>query len=365
MEKIKRIDYKSYLNKDKWIKLLLGHGDSSGILKKLIIYVLLIGISYVFLYPLLRMFSMSFMTFQDLINPEVEWIPSQMSFNNFVVADFVLEIFPRSWTASGLNIFERIIYTFNDAGNLLKSFRNVGILAVIQTVVAALTGFAFARFNFKFKNFWFFMVIVTFIIPLPMVTMPRMQILSFIQDSLWIPIYDAIFAGNVLGSFFSRTLFNTLVPQVFFAILGQGINSAILVLIFYNFFKMIPRALDEAARIDGATSFQVFYNVYVKLVMPIVTVVFLFAFIWNWNDSYSAAVYYSSNNPLIIARLTLFDSDFASLASGGGGQMSEALLNEGYKTAATFLTILPLLLIYLFAQKKFIEGIERTGLTGE
>lgn len=366
MEKIKRLDIKSYLNPHKLKKIFLGLGESSGILKKLIIYILLIGMSYVFLYPLIKMVSMSFMAFEDLVDPEVTWIPNHLNLNNFKVANFVLEIFPPSWTASGLTVGERLMGTFKDPGNLFKSLRNVGVLAFVQTVVAAMTGFAFARFNFKFKKFWFFMVIVTFVIPLPMVTMPRMQILSFIQDNLWVPVYDSLFAGNFLGDIFNRLIFNTLIPQIFFAILGQGINSAILVLIFYNFFKMIPRSLDEAARIDGATSLQVFYQIYVKLVIPIVTVVFLFAFIWNWNDSYSAQVYFSTGNPLIISRLALFDSDFASMSGGGvGGQMSEALLNEGYKTAATFLSILPLLIIYMFAQKKFIEGIERTGITGE
>lgn len=366
MEKIKQIDWKFLLDKNKIKKMFLGLGDSSGLIKKISIYVLLIGMSYVFLYPLIRMISMSFMSLNDLVNPEVEWIPSQINLENFRVANFVLELLPPSWTASGLNAWERIMGTFKDPGNLFKSLRNVGILALVQTIIAAMTGFAFARFNFKFKNFWFFMVIITFVIPLPMVTMPRMQILSVIQDQLWIPFYDGILANTFFGDIFSRLIFNTIMPQIFFSLLGQGINSAILVLIFYNFFKMIPKSLDEAARIDGATSFQVFYQIYVKLVIPIVIVVFLFSFIWNWNDSYSAQVYFSSGNPLVISRLSLFDSDFASMSSGGvNGQVDASFLNEGYKTAATFIAILPLLIIYLFAQRKFIEGIERTGITGE
>lgn len=352
-------------NKTKIKKVLLGHGESKGLIKQIVIYALLVGMGYIFLYPLLKMISMSFMSFEDLLNPEIEWIPSRFSFNNFKVANTILKIFPYSWTAEGLNFFQRIFQTFKAPGNLYMSLRNVGFLAIIQTIIASLTGFAFARFNFKFKKFWFFMVIITFVIPLPMVTMPRMSILSFVQDKLWVPIYDSVFAGNFLGKVFNRTIFNTLAPQIFFAVFGQGINSAILVLIFYNFFKMIPKSLDEAARMDGATSFQVFYNIYVKLVIPIVIVVFLFSFIWNWNDSYSAQVYFSVNNPLIISRLSLFDSEFAGLSNSMPGQNTEALLNEGYKTAATFLSILPLLIIYLFAQKKFIEGIERTGITGE
>jgi multiple sugar transport system permease protein len=153
-------------------------------------------------------------------------------------------------------------------------------------------------------------------------------------------------------------------PQVILAMFGQGINSAILVLIFFNFFKMIPISLDEAARIDGASSLQVFYHIYIKLVIPIIFTVFLFSFVWNWNDVYSATIYYRANNPLVIMRLSRFNDEFGRLAQGSG-QAGEIRINEAYRMAATLISILPLLILYIFAQKKFIEGIERTGMTGE
>src|SRR5690606_12521221 len=135
--------------------------------------------------------------------------------------------------------------------------------------------------------------------------------ISGLQENFWTPIYDALFANNFLKDFFNRTLFSTLAPQTIFSLFGQGINSAILILIFYNFFKMIPLSLDESARIDGATSLQVFWHIYVKLVIPIILIVFLFSFIWNWNDIYSATIFYASNNPLVLMRLSMFDSIFA------------------------------------------------------
>ncbi|MDY0276504.1 MAG: carbohydrate ABC transporter permease [Acholeplasma sp.] len=328
IEKIKNYFHKTKdtLTSHKVKKVVLGSSQKRGIGGQVVIYILLIGISYVFLFPLFKIIATSFMSLNDILDPEVTWISKKLSFENFAVANRVLGLFPTS---------------LSNLGNLYKTIRNILILAVIQTGIAALTGFAFARYNFKFKNFWFSMVLLSFVIPLPMITMTRLDIISSLQTLTGIK------------------MFNTLFPQILFALLGQGINSAILVLIFYNFFKMIPKSLDEAARIDGATSIQTFYHVYVKLVIPIVVVVFLFSFIWNWNDSYTSIVFYSTDNPLVISKLSLFDSEFASL------QEQQSRLNEGYKSAATFLTILPLLIIYIFAQKRFIEGIERTGLTGE
>jgi multiple sugar transport system permease protein len=355
----------SHISISKIRKYLFGHKASGGVIGKLVIYVLLIGISYVFLFPIIRMILLSFMTRKDLLSPEVSWIPTGLTFSNFVVSNHVLQLLPPSWFAPGLSFIDRFLGTFTNPGNLIKSLFNMTTLALIQTVIAAFTGFAFARYNFKFKKFFFVMLLVSFIIPLPMVTVPRIMIISGIQEKIWIPIYDALFANNFLGSFFSRALFSTLIPQVLFSFFGQGINSAILILIFYNFFKMIPITLDEAARIDGASSFQVFWHIYVKLVVPIILIVFLFSFIWNWNDIYTATIYYQSGNPLVVMRLSLFDSIFADQANSAPGDVGIGLINEGYKSAATFLSILPLFIIYIVAQKQFIAGIERTGMTGE
>lgn len=334
-------------------------------ISKLVIYALLIGVSYVFIYPILRMVFISLMSTSDILDPEISWIAKNPSFTNYIVSNRVMQLLPPSLSKEGLTFFERIIGIFKDPGNLYKSARNIFILATIQTVITALAGFAFARYDFKFKKLLFGLVLISFIVPLPMVTIPRIMMFSNFQEKVWIPLYESLFDGNFLGGVFNRSLFNSLLPQIILSFLGQGINSAILILIFYNFFKMIPKSLDEAARVDGAKPFQVFWHIYVKLVVPIIIVVFLFAFIWNWNDIYSATIFYSSNNPLIVSKLSLFDSQFSGAAGNNPGEETAALLNEGYKMAATFLSILPLLILYFFAQNKFIEGIERTGITGE
>jgi len=354
----------SKLNLEKIKKIVVGHKATSGILGKIVVYALLIGVSYIFLYPLIRMISMSFLTQTDLINPEVDWIPTKLSFTNYVVANRVLELLPPSLATFSDNAFKAILGIFKDGGNLWKSLKNTAILAIIQTTIAALTGFAFARYNFKFKKFWFAMVLLSFVIPLPMVTIPRVMIFFDLQDNIWLPFYEMI-QGSFLESIFKPRLFNTLFPQATLTLFGQGINGAILVLIFFNFFKMIPISLDEAARIDGATSPQVFWHIYVKLVIPIIITVFLFSFVWNWNDVYSSRIYFWDKNPLITMRLGAFDSQFGDMAGVIPGQGGEARLNEAYRMAATFMSILPLLIMYVLAQRKFIEGIERTGMTGE
>jgi len=308
----------------KQILLKLKHFDY----KNIIIYIALILISYQFLYPLLRMIMTSLMSQEDIINPTVNWLPKSTSFGNLTTALRVLEL----------------------RTTLVNSILFSGLLAVCQTLVSALTGFAFARYQFKFKNFLFIMVILTFILPTPIMLIPRTMMAVSIRE---------IFGFQMIG---------TPYPQVLMAITGQGIYSAILILIFYYFFRLIPRALDEAASIDGASPFQIFYHIILKLSLSTILIVFLFSFVWNWNETYITNTFIRGQIQLLPTRLAMFDSIFSQYASGGAGgsmNMEQQRINEAYKMSATLISIIPLFILYLLVQRKLIKGIESAGITGE
>lgn len=297
----------------------------SGWVYKTCVYLLLISISYVFLYPLIRMISMAFMSSQDIIDPEVMWIPTQLTFANFKVATFVMNLPDALWSTLWFTM----------------------ILAGSQTLVTAMTGFALARFDFAFKKVWFILILISFVIPIPIVIIPRIMMFITIQDQL---------AVQMIG---------TVIPQLMMTTFGQGVNSAIAILIFYNFFRMIPTSLDEAAQIDGASPIQVFYHIILKMSVTVITIVFLFSFVWNWNETYVTTTFVRSGIDLLSLKLATFDSAFARMGSTIPGQAGVARINEAYKMAATLLSMLPLLILYLFSQKKFVEGIENAGVTGE
>lgn len=310
------------MNKNKFIKMLRSH--KFRIFLKGCIYFVLICISFVYLEPIFRMLSMAFMSGTDVIDPSVDWIPKKPSFKNLFVAGTVLDL----------------------SKTLVNSIWFSALLAVGQTFVSALTGFALSRFRFKFKNFWFIMILLAFIIPVPLLMIPRLMIFISAQDLL---------SFNLIG---------TPIPQILMALLGQGVNSTILVLIFYNFFNLIPYSLDEAAMIDGAGALQVFLWIAMKLSASTVLVVFLFSFVWNWNETYITGTLVRNSIELLPAKLNIFDSAFQTYASAGRGT-AEFRINEAYKMSATLISITPLLLLYAFVQKKFIQGIENTGITGE
>lgn len=284
---------------------------------KFMIYFVLICIGYVFLSPIFEMLAKSIMNEADLIDPSITWIAKNPSFENFTNA----------------------IKQLNVPTSLINSIWFSALLAIGQTAVSATTGFALSRYTFKGRNVWYIMLILAFILPVPLLTIPR--VMMFTQLNTWTGI----------------NLMNSVWPQVLMAILGQGTYSTMLVLIFYNFFNMIPKSLDEAAMIDGAGSLRVFYNIAIRLSFSTILVVFLFSFVFNWNETYTTSIFLRDAVDLLPGNLASFDN---GAATGGANA-----LNEAQRMSAILISITPLLILYLFVQKQFIQGIENTGITGE
>ena len=288
------------------------------IISKIAIYFVLICIGFVYLRPILEMISKSIMTTADLIDPSITWLAKHFTMSNF------------SNAVESLNIPASLI------GSVLFS----GLLAVSQTIVSATTGFALSRYTFRGRNFWYVMLIIAFILPIPLLTVPRIMIFETFKTLTGIQ------------------LMNTIWPQFLMSLLGQGAYSTMLILIFYNFFNMIPKSLDEAAMIDGASSLKVFYHVAIRLSTTTILVVFLFSFVFNWNETYTTTTMIDSG------AIELLPVKLMTVGVSAEGVVDESL-SEAISMAATLLSILPLLILYGIVQKQFIQGIENTGITGE
>lgn len=286
------------------------------------IYFVLICVGFVYLEPIFEMIAKTFMSSADIIDPSVTWIPKNLSLNNLQVAGTVLKVGP--------TLRNTILWS--------------GGMALAQTLVSALTGYALSRYEFKFKRFWFVMIVLAFIIPTPVTMIPRLMMFVSVQDAT------------------ALQLIGTAIPQTSMALLGQGVYSTVLILIFYTAFNMIPRVLDEAAQIDGASSLKIFWFIVVKMSATTLLVVFLFSFVWNWNETYITGTLLRGNIELLPSKLNMFNSEFSAMATAQGGAFK---LNKAYKMAATLISIMPLLVLYVFVQKQFIQGIENTGITGE
>jgi multiple sugar transport system permease protein len=217
-------------------------------------------------------------------------------------------------------------YTFNSA--------YVALMASIgQLVTSSLAGFAFARLEFRGKNLLFALLLLTAVIPIEVTIIPEFLLALRFFDPLM-----ALFGGRWVDTF------NPLIVPSFFV----GTTGTFLL---REFFRTIPRELEEAAVVDGASVFQIYRHIYLPLSMPAMTTLFLLAFINNWNALLRPVIYIKSAElrtlPLGVA---LFQDQYSA--------QWDMLL------AGSVITILPLLVVYIFAQRYIVEGIATTGLKG-
>ncbi|MBP3618790.1 MAG: carbohydrate ABC transporter permease [Lachnospiraceae bacterium] len=312
---------KSKLTKEKLHKFVFGTREKQGFGKQLVIYGLLICIGFIYLYPILSMVSTSFMNRDDLLDSSVKWLPSSFYLDNYIDA------------ARSMDFWK----------TLLKGMVIAGVPTICNVVICLCVGYGFARYEFKGKKLLMGLLIFSYILP---------------RQVTMIPTYVLYNDMKILG-----TIWTFVLPALF----GNGLNAPIFILIFYQFFKQVPKVLMEAAYMDGAGHFKAFFKIALPSAIPAIITVVLFSFVWYWNESYLTEMYVQglSGKSIwtnLIIQLKNFDSAFQSKASVGD---TATALNESVRMAATALSILPLFLVYLVLQKQFVESIDRSGITGE
>jgi len=299
------------------IKLRLFGYNMDGSLFQFLNQAILLLFAFIFIYPLIKMVSYSFMSLEDLTDPMVGLIPRQFYLKNYTESLKVLDY----------------------RSTLIKTVMVSLLPALLQTLSTSLAGYGLARFDFPGKKLILFLVIASFMIPDQVLSIP--QFLMFKDMKL-------------LG-----TLFAYLLPAVF----GQGFKSSIFILIFYAFFKQIPQSLEEAAEIDGAKPWVVFTRVAVPIAFPAYFLTFVFSFVFYWNETYLAAMLLGKNWQTLPLKLQQFSAAFEKMYPKD--PLKQKGLNEAVEMAGTFLNILPLLVFYFFIQKKLVKSVDKAGITGE
>lgn len=293
---------------------ILGKEVNEGLLMKVFLYTIFISTSYIYLNPILKMIVNMLMSEKDLIDPTVTWIPSSLFFGHI----------KNAWIS--LNYHQAFFISLFIAVSS----------AVFHCISCGLAGYALARLEFPFKKLVMALLIVAFVIPPQVIILPT------------------IIAFQALG--LDDSILALIVPSI----LGFGVKGALFVIIFRQFFQTQPRELEEAAKIDGASAIKFYLRVMLPLAKPAILVVFLFSFVWTWNDTYFPKMFLVDTNILPLASEMLkLDGSITSLIESQQMSSYEA---GAVKMAASFLSLLPPLLIFAIFQRHFVEGVERTGL---
>lgn len=296
-------------------------------------YLILISIGYVVLYPLFYMLSTSLRGFTDFYDPSVLWIPK----------NFTLEWY--EWAVNSLDYISGLGYT------VLFEL----LAAALEILSCSLVAYGLARFDFRGKKILMAFLILTIIVPDQMVIIPKMMNFSNLD---FLGILSLI--KKITGATFRINILNTGFVFYLPSLLGIGLRSGIIIFIYMQFYKGLPRELEEAAWIDGANLFQT----YTKIALPssgvVITTVSILSIIWHWNDYYLAVMLMNDAKvmPLAVRLSNIAEYISAHYSIWGGYKVTAT------EAAASVLFILPMLIMYIFLQRKFVKSIDRVGITG-
>lgn len=273
--------------------------------KKILLNMWLSFFTLVMIYPLLWMFFASFKTNQEIF-ASASLLPESFSLDSFITG----------WRSTG-----RVTY----ATFFLNTFKLV-IPSVIFTVISSvLVAYGFARFRFPFKKQLFAIMLATLMLPHTVIMIPRYMIF---RNLGWLDTYLP---------FYIPALFAT---YPFFTFM------------LVQFFRSIPKELDEAAKIDGCNSFKTLVLILLPTLKPALFSVAIFQFVWMWSDFLNPLIYLSSVNNYPVSLALRMSLDTA------------AAVDWSPIMAVSTLSVIPPMLVFFFSQKYFVEGISNSGLKG-
>lgn len=280
-------------------------------------FFIIFGLAFIILYPVIYMFSCSFRDSIDMNDPSVMWIPKHFTFD--VIAE----------TAKVMELPETLLNTF---------LLNIGC-SVVQVMACAFTGYGFARFDFFGRKFFFGIVIMMIIVP--------PQIIS-------LPLYS---------NFVHLGLINSKLSMYLPALMGNGIRSGFMIFIFCQFFKGLPKEIEDSAYIDGCGRFRAFLSIMLPNAKSALLTVFLFSVVFYWNDYYISSLFFTDNQTVALMVKNL-DSRLSIKLFNSSAVKASPREQIVWLEAGCLISVSPMLIMYTFLQRYFIEGIERSGIVG-
>ena len=230
-------------------------------------------------------------------------------------------------------------------GSLLYSLS----LMIIQVLVCSMVGYGFARFNFPFKKLLFACVVVMIVIPTNTIMLPLYMTFSKFD------VFGIIEA--VTGS--SVNLLGTPAPMFLMTFLGCGLRSGLYIYMFNQFFRGLPKEIEEAAFVDGAGTWYTYFRIMLVNAMPSVITVAIFSMVWQYNDTFYAKLFLISDNIVISKKISTIEASISNVE-----KILDPTILELFLDAGIVLIMIPIVLIYVALQKQFIEGVERSGIVG-
>lgn len=293
-------------------------------------YLLLIGLSYYILSPLVLKIATSFMPESDLLDGLVVYIPKNFTLWNY-----------------------RRAAEFLNYGEALRNTALISLMAgILQMLVCSLVGYGLAKFKFRGRKI--VMAVVLFSIITPPLTYQTSMYLKF----RYFDVFGIIKA--VTGS--SINLLDSLWPLVILSVTGFAFKNGLYIFMMMQFFRGFPEELEEAAYVDGYGVFRTFFRIILPNSVPMLITIFTFAFAWQWTDTFYTSMFFSRIKTLsnMLSRGFEGMNVEGHLSALKSGQPLTIALGGTY----SLMVIIPLILVYVFTQRFLTQGIERSGIVG-
>lgn len=307
---------------------------------KVISLVLILGLCFTIVYPILSLVPVVLSSTEDLGNPNVIWIPLEFSTVSFKAA--MRLVMPEGF----MTMVKSVLYA-------------VGIM-ILQVFFSAMVGYSLARVKFWGRGIVFGMVILVFLLPRQSLLLA--QYISFVH-------FDVLGIMDIFTAAGEVNLINNPIVLVLLAVFGFGVNQSLFIFLFSQFFKNIPKELEEASLIDGCGFYRTYFRIMLPNAVPIISTVAILSFVWNYGDTY----YTNYFNPNGQYMSTLLSSTFITankdyilnaLTTWYDVPVATDMAFDAVKQAGVLVFLVPLLIVYLVGQRKLVENMENSGLVG-
>jgi len=298
---------------------------------------LLFGLCFMIIQPILSRIGISLMTESDLYDSTIVLLPRHVTLENYkIVFD--------------LTSFLRKDFPYLDS--MLNTLWVSLVVSLLQVVACTLVGYGFARYNFPLKKFWFGCVIAVIIIP---------------PQTISIALYANFNAFDPFGLFTALTgkplnMLNSTVPYMLMSLTCMGLKDGLYIYMLRTYFQGIPKSLEEAAFVDGCSTMHTFVRIMLPDAVPTIASCFLFSFVWQWTDLFYTRNFFKSINMYstklqgMTSQMTRYFSQGTNSSVIVAQAREQQLLNIG-----VLICIIPLIILYVFTQKTFVQSIAMSG----
>ncbi len=325
---------KEKFTEQKLLKYKSYGAKGAGVLFYIFRYIVLLTVGYIVIYPLLSMIVTSIQSYDSMNDSIRMWVPTGFDIkDNYELAMLVMRY--------GKSLGVTLLYMM--------------VPAVLQIATCAVAAYGFARFNFKGKGILTGLLFITILVPDIMIVIPRMVTYTNLDFLGILGLID-----KLTGLDIRPNIINTVWAMYLPALFGAGIRSGILIYIYIQFFKGLPRELEEAAWVDGANPLRAFISIAIPSSGVVILTVAVFSLIWHWNETVNSSMFLSGKMPLSI-QIKYFSKNTSTILTDHGNRNYNI---TAIKNAACALFIAPMLVFYMIVQRWFIESIDRVGITG-